>query len=132
MFKAKRAFSGFSVDDLGKAKTFYAETLGLAVEEMPGMGMTISLPGGGSHFVYDKPDHQPATYTALNFQVDDIDQAVDELASRGVKFERSEGGPGPRTDAKGIVRSGDQNPGPSIAWFKDPAGNFMSVLTGPE
>ena len=125
MFKPKGAFSGFSVDDLEKARDFYAGMLGLEVES-DGPGMKLRLPGGASVFVYSKPDHQPATYTILNFQVDDIDAAVDELSGRGVRFERFEGGP--PADEKGILRGRAATMGPDIAWFKDPAGNFLSVL----
>ncbi len=121
MFQAKGAFSGFSVNDLQKARDFYANTLGLRIEDEPA-GLSLQMPGTGrAVFVYPKPDHQPATFTILNFEVDDIDQAVDELSSRGVHFERYEGLP---ADVKGIMRGN----GPSIAWFKDPAGNILSVI----
>jgi catechol 2,3-dioxygenase-like lactoylglutathione lyase family enzyme len=128
MFQTKAAFSGFSVDDLAKAKQFYAETLGMKVdEEGEGMGIRLQLPGGGGTvFVYDKADHQPASFTILNFVVDDIDKAVDELASRGVRFEHYDNGA--KTDEKGVARGRAQNMGPDIAWFKDPAGNFLAVL----
>lgn len=124
MFTAKAAFSGFSVDDLAAAKKFYTETLGLklASEEM---GLQLELPGGGRVFVYDKSDHQPASFTILNFVVDDIDAAVDELKSRGVEFEHYEN---MHLDEKNIARGRSQNMGPDIAWFKDPAGNILSVL----
>jgi catechol 2,3-dioxygenase-like lactoylglutathione lyase family enzyme len=125
MFKAKAAFSGFSVDDLAKAKTFYSETLGLQVDP-DGVGVRLHLPGGGTVFAYPKGDHQPATFTILNFVVDDIDAAVDELTGRGVQFEQYDNGP--TTDKKGILRGRAQNRGPDIAWFKDPAGNFLSVI----
>lgn len=125
MFKAKSAFSGFSVNDLAKAKTFYTQTLGLSVEN-DGVGMRLHLPGGATVFAYPKPDHQPATFTILNFAVDDIDAAVDDLASRGVQFEHYDNGA--KTDEKGILRGRAQNRGPDIAWFKDPAGNFLSVI----
>ena len=124
MFKAKAAFSGFSVDDLAKAKEFYTETLGLKVEEQ-GVGLRIHLPGGGTVFSYPKDDHQPATFTILNFEVDNIDETVDELTNRGVQFERYEGAP---QDEKGIMRGHSQHMGPDIAWFKDPAGNILAVL----
>lgn len=117
------AFSGFAVDDLAKAKQFYGETLGVktsVLDEDTGL-MTLHLGGGRNTLVYVKPDHQPATFTILNFPVDDIDKVVDELASRGVKFERYEDFD---QDEKGIARG----QGPSIAWFKDPAGNILSVL----
>ena len=125
MFNPKGAFSGFSVDDLEKARAFYAGMLGLQVDS-EGAGVKLRLPGGASVFVYSKPDHQPATFTILNFQVDDIDAAVDELSRRGVRFERSAGGP--PTDDRGILRGRAAKMGPDIAWFKDPAGNFLSVL----
>ena len=124
MFKPKGAFSGFSVDDLAKAKQFYTKTLGLEVEDGVG-GMRIHLPGGNFVWAYPKNDHQPATFTMLNFEVDDIDEAVDELAKRGVRFERYEGSP---QDEKAIMRGKEQHMGPNIAWFKDPAGNILSVL----
>ena len=125
MFKAKAAFSGFSVDDLAKAKKFYTETLRLKVDDEC-VGVRLHLPGGGTVFCYPKGDHQPATFTILNFEVDNIDQAVDELANRGVQFEHYEDGP--KTDMKGILRGREQNMGPDIAWFKDPAGNILSVI----
>ena len=125
MFKAKTAFSGFSVDDLAKAKAFYAEKLGLQVDP-DGVGVRLHLPDGGTVFAYPKKDHQPATFTILNFVVDDIDAAVDELTGRGVRFEHYD--VEPKTDKKGILRGRAQNRGPDIAWFKDPAGNFLSVL----
>lgn len=124
MFKPKTAFSGFSVNDLTKAREFYAQTLGLKVVE-EGIGLRLHLPGGGTAFTYPKDDHQPATFTLLDFVVDDIDEAVDELESRGVSFDRYEGMP---QDEKGILRGIAQNMGPDIAWFKDPAGNILAVL----
>lgn len=123
MFKS--AFSGFSVHDLEKARRFYGETLGLKVED-EGAGLNLHLPGGGNVFIYPKDNHEPATFTILNFVVDDIDAAVDKLTRRGVKFEHYE--EGLRTDEKGIARGRVQQMGPDIAWFKDPAGNFLSVL----
>ena len=125
MFKPQAAFSGFSVDDLAKAKTFYSETLGLQVEP-DGVGVRLKLPSGGTVFVYSKPDHQPASFTILNFVVDDIDAAVDELTGGGVQFEHYDNEP--KTDKKGILRGRAENRGPNIAWFKDPAGNFLSVI----
>ena len=119
MFKPATAFSGFSVDDLEKARGFYSGVLGLAVEN-EGVGLKLHLPGGAAVFVYPKDNHQPATYTILNFGVDNIEAAVAELAASGVQFERYDG----VTDEKGISRG----QGPNIAWFKDPAGNFLSVL----
>src|ERR1700730_1712587 len=127
VFKAKAAFSGFAVDDLAKARKFYTDTLGLQVdEEGDGMGIRLQLPGGGTVFVYDKADHQPASFTILNFVVDNIDEAVDELTGRGVQFEHYDNGA--KTDEKGNARGRAQNMGPDIALFKDPAGNFLSVL----
>jgi catechol 2,3-dioxygenase-like lactoylglutathione lyase family enzyme len=123
MFANTRAFSGFAVDDLHKAREFYGETLGPRTSEEHGL-LTLHLAGDRDTLVYPKRNHTPATYTILNFPVDDIDKAVDELASRGVRFERYEG---IQQDEKGIHR-GD---GPDIAWFKDPAGNVLSVLREP-
>src|SRR5512140_1333353 len=120
MFKDVLAFSGFSVDDVGKAKKFYGETLGLEVSEAHGL-LTLHLAGGGRVVVYPKPNHVPATFTILNFPVSDIEKAVDALAGRGVRFERYEGAI--ETDVQGIHRG----MGPKIAWFKDPAGNILSV-----
>ncbi|WKX73063.1 VOC family protein [Streptomyces sp. XD-27] len=121
MFGNSKAFSGFSVDDTRKAKDFYEGTLGLRVSEEQGM-LTLHLAGGTDVLVYPKDHHTPATFTILNFPVDDIDQAVDDLAGRGVAFERYDAF---EHDGKGIVRTGG---GPQIAWFKDPAGNVLSVL----
>jgi predicted enzyme related to lactoylglutathione lyase len=123
MLKDSKAFSGFSVDNLDKAKEFYGQTLGLDIEEGP-MGMlTLKIAGGNNIFIYQKDDHQPATYTILNFPVDDIDQTVNELISKGVTFEQYEN----MTDEKGIARGNSQNM-PDIAWFKDPARNILSIL----
>jgi predicted enzyme related to lactoylglutathione lyase len=126
MFANTRAYSGFAVDDLGTAREFYGETLGInttAMSEENGL-MSLDLAGDRATLVYVKPDFTPATYTILNFPVDDIDQAVDELVSRGVRFERYDDFD---QDEKGIARG----PGPAIAWFKDPAGNILSVLQEP-
>ena len=120
MFANTKAYSGFAVDDLQKAREFYGETLGLDVSEENGM-LQLHIAGGGVILVYPKPDHTPASFTILNFPVDDIDKAVDELAARGVRFERYDGF---EQDEKGISRG----EGPYIAWFKDPAGNVLSVL----
>ncbi|MEU6879535.1 VOC family protein [Streptomyces sp. NPDC046712] len=126
MFGQSKAFSGFSVDDLGKAREFYGETLGLPVEES-GQGdmrmLTIKLGTGASVFVYPKDNHTPASFTILNFPVDDIDAAVEELGRRGVGLERY---PEFDADAKGVVR-GPEGPA-AIAWFTDPAGNVLSVI----
>ena len=120
MFTNTKAFSGFAVDDMEKARQFYGQTLGLKTSEEYGL-MTLHIADDRPTLVYPKPDHTPAEYTILNFPVDDIDQAVDELASRGVSFERYDGAD---QDEKGIHRG----EGPYIAWFKDPAGNVLSVL----
>ena len=125
MFQVKEAFSGFSVNDLAKAKAFYAETLGLKVDD-EGVGMRLHVPGGGTVFAYPKEDHQPATFTILDFVVASIDEAVDELTNRGVQFEHYDDSP--KTDEKGIFRGTSKNQGPDIAWFKDPAGNVLAVL----
>ena len=120
MFEDTTAFSGFSVDHLEAARTFYGGTLGLTTTVEHGL-LWLHLAGGRDTLVYAKPDHVPASYTILNFQVDDIDAAVDELVRRGVQLERYEG---LGQDEKGINRAG----GPFIAWFKDPAGNILAVL----
>ena len=122
MFKNTKAFSSFSSDDLKKAKEFYGQTLGLDVKETE-EGLDLSLAGGGSVFIYPKPNHEPATFTVLNFLVDNIEQSVDALGKLGVRFEQYEGEI--ETDEKGIHRG---PPGPSLAWFKDPAGNILSVV----
>ncbi|GEB58216.1 VOC family protein [Streptomyces gardneri] len=126
MFGETSAFSGFSVDDLDAAKRFYGETLGLKVEEAGDADMRmlfLTLAGGTRIFVYPKENHTPASYTILNFEVDDVERAVDDLSARGVTMERY---PEFETDEKGIMRGGDGRP--SIAWFTDPAGNVLSVL----
>jgi predicted enzyme related to lactoylglutathione lyase len=120
MFASTKAFSGFSVDDIAAAKAFYAETLGLKVTEEHGL-LTLHTGGGAEILVYPKENHTPATFTILNFPVDDIDKAVDALAARGVSMVRYDGFP---QDEKGVVRT----EGPPIAWFTDPAGNVLSVL----
>ena len=122
MFQRTRAFSSFSVDDLQKAKDFYSKKLGLEIAELK-EGLELHLAGGVKVFVYPKPEnHTPATFTILNFVVDDVEAAVDELTNIGIRFEHFEGEM--KTDEKGIFRG----TGPTIAWFKDPAGNFLSVL----
>ncbi|MCW2781232.1 MAG: glyoxalase [Marmoricola sp.] len=121
MFEHSMAFSGFSVDDIPAAKKFYGETLGVRVSEANGM-LTLHLAGDRDTLVYPKPNHEPATYTILNFPVDEIEAAVDELVGRGISFEKYDG-----LDERGINRRG----GPPIAWFKDPAGNVLSVLEQP-
>lgn len=128
MFKDTKAFSGFSVDDIPKAKTFYGDTLGLNVSEEHGM-LTLHIAGGTNILAYPKgAGHKPATFTILNFPVANIDEAVDALTSRGVKFEIYNY-PDLKTDEKGISRAAG---GPPIAWFKDPAGNILSVMQSDE
>jgi catechol 2,3-dioxygenase-like lactoylglutathione lyase family enzyme len=127
MLVDSKAFSGFAVDDLRKAREFYGDTLGLrttVIDEENGL-MTLHLAGGRDTLVYQRPGATPASYTILNFPVDDIDQVVDELTARGVRFERYDDF---EQDEKGISRGGG---GPFIAWFKDPAGNVLSVLQEP-
>ncbi len=121
MLKESKAFSGFSVDNIVSAKEFYGRTLGLEVAESNGL-LDLQLAGGAKVLIYPKPNHVPATFTILNFPVDNIESAVDELTKRGVRFESYEGDL--KTDEKGIHRGN----GPNIAWFKDPAGNILSVL----
>lgn len=124
-FQTTHAFSGFSVDSIDAARTFYADTLGMEVTTNAMGFLDIRLPQGGSILVYAKPDHAPASFTILNFPVDDVEAAVDELNARGVvtKIYDDELG----TDAKGIAHGGPDR-GPDIAWFRDPAGNVLSVL----
>ena len=126
MFKTTKTFSSFSVDDLAKARKFYGETLGLEVTEGTMGQLVLILADGHRVFVYGKPNHLAATFTILNFSVPDVDQAVDGLTRLGVHFE-SYDSPDLKTDAKGIARGGPGR-GPTIAWFKDPAGNFLSVV----
>jgi catechol 2,3-dioxygenase-like lactoylglutathione lyase family enzyme len=120
MFEHTKAYSGFAVDDVQKAREFYGDTLGLKTSEEHGM-LTLHIAGDRATLVYPKPDHSPADYTILNFPVDDIDKTVDELSARRVRFERYDGF---EQDEKGIARG----EGPYIAWFRDPAGNVLSVL----
>ena len=127
MLANSKAYSGFAVPDIDAARRFYGDTLGLDVEtldEENGL-LVLHLAGGRDTLIYPKPDHAPATYTILNFPVDDVDQTVDELTGRGVGFERYQG---MDQDAKGISRD---SRGPVIAWFKDPAGNILSVHSKP-
>jgi catechol 2,3-dioxygenase-like lactoylglutathione lyase family enzyme len=121
MFADTKAFSGFAVDDLAKAREFYGETLGLRTSEDHDL-LTLHLAGGRDTLIYPKPDFTPATYTILNFAVGDVDRAVDDLTARGVRFERYDG---IEQDEKGVAR---QPEGPPIAWFTDPAGNILAVL----
>jgi len=116
-----RAFSGFSVDDLAAARRFYGEVLGVEIEEIPA-GLRLKI--GNGILVYPKSNHEPASYTMLNFPVDDIDQAVADLRAKGVKFELYPG----VTDHSGVARGIASGQGPDIAWFKDPAGNIVSIL----
>jgi catechol 2,3-dioxygenase-like lactoylglutathione lyase family enzyme len=122
MFESTKAFSGFSVDDVPRAKQFYGETLGLRVSEQDDV-LFLHIAGDRDTLIYPKDDHTPASFTILNFPVEDIEAAVDALAERGVSFERY-AGTELETDEKGIFRGG----GPLIAWFKDPAGNVLSVI----
>src|SRR5947208_15528622 len=126
MLEASKAFSGFSANDIEKAKEFYGKTLGLKVSESHGLLM-LHLAGGNNVFIYPKPKHVPATFTVLNFPVRDVDLAVDELAKRGVRFEIYDL-PDLKTDKKGIMRGN----GPTIAWFKDPAGNILFIIEQTE
>lgn len=125
MFKDAHAFSSFSVNDVKKARDFYEGVLGLEVTDMMG-GLQLQVAGGNPIFVYPKPDHEPATFTVLNFPVDDVDKAVDELKAKGVKFEHYDM-EDIKTDENDIAR-GEKDMGPTMAWFKDPAGNVLSVL----
>ena len=126
MFGTTKAFSGFSVNDLQKAKEFYHGKLGIEVSENKMGILTLHLGSGAEVIIYPKPNHQPATFTILNFPVDNIDKAVDELIAKGITFEQY--GEPIKTDEKGILRGNGR--GPDIAWFTDPAGNILSVLAG--
>ena len=129
MFKDSRAFCSFSVDDTQRAKEFYGQKLGLEVTETPMEGatiLTLRLGGGARVLVYPKPNHVPASFTILNFPVESVEKVVAALAERGVKPEIYRDGP-IKTDDRGIARG----QGPTIAWFKDPAGNIFSVVEGP-
>ena len=123
MFKNIKAFLGFSVNDLQKAKEFYTTILGLDVSEEHGMLM-LHISGGATILIYSKHNHIPATFTILNFPIENIDTTVDQLQRKGITFEQYEN----MTDEKGIARGISQKRGPDIAWFKDPAGNILSVL----
>ena len=124
MLKRDEAFSGFSVDDIPKARSFYRDVLGMEVTDAPMGALEIGIGGGKHVYVYQKDDHQPAAYTTFNIPTDDIDAAVAELRRRGVDFLRYED----MTDAEGIARGRSQGMGPDIAWFTDPAGNILAVL----
>ena len=129
MFRDSKAFSGFAVKDLEAAKRFYGDTLGLNVSDEPMGLLGLHLGGGATILIYPKEDHEPATYTILNFPVADVEEAVDKLIAAGVNMEHYDS-PGIKTDAKGIARGGE---GPTIAWFTDPSGNILSVLDeGPD
>ena len=123
MLNISKAFSSFSVNDIQKAKEFYGKTLGLEVANGPEGTLVLPLSSGTKALMYPKSNHQPATFTVPNFPVDSVEKAVDELSKRGVRFEVYNE-PNLKTDARGIFRGG----GPTIAWFKDPAGNILSVL----
>lgn len=127
MFKDSKAFSSFSVDDIGKAKAFYGGTLGLEVHDIPDMEglIRMQVSGGNPIMIYAKADHAPATFTVLNFPVDDVEGAVDKLTAKGIRFEQYTQEE-IRTNAKGISRS----EGYTMAWFKDPAGNILSLMSG--
>lgn len=123
MLNTNKAFSSFSVNDIAKAKDFYGKTLGLEVSSGPEGTLVLELSNSAKALMYPKPNHQPATFTVLNFPVDSVDKAVDDLSKRGVRFEIYNE-PNLKTDQRGISRGN----GPTIAWFKDPAGNILSVL----
>ena len=124
MFKPVQTYSGFSINDLATAKQFYAGVLGLQVVE-EGPGMRIQHVGGGSVIAYVKDDHEPASYTVMNLEVTNIDEAVNSLSEAGIQFERYAGMP---QDKLGVMRGLSSGDGPDIAWFKDPSGNILSVL----
>ena len=126
MFNEARPFSGYSVDDLEEAKTFYGEVLGIAIEDT-GMGLMMSFPNGQTIYLYEKEDHTPAAYTVLNFPVDDIEAAVDSLVEAGVRMQRYNSLPAEQ-DSRGILRGKSAGMGPDIAWFEDSAGNVLAVL----
>ena len=126
MLRDSKAFSGFSTGDIPKTKEFYAGTLGLEVTESHGI-LSLRLAGGNNVIIYPKPNHVPATFTVLNFPVKDVDLAVDELKKRGARFETYDL-PDLKTDEKGVMRGN----GPTIAWFKDPGGNILSVIDQAE
>ena len=131
MVTIRDAFSGFSVDDIGAAREFYSSKLGLPVQDEPMAGaLQVTLPSGQAVFIYPKPDHVPATFTILNMVVADIDAAVDELNAAGVVTKIYTEGDGFGTDERGIARGSATGMGPDIAWFRDPAGNVLSVLVG--
>lgn len=126
MFKDNKTFSSFSTDDLAKAREFYGTTLGITTKDSEMGTLELHLGQGGMAMIYPKPNHQAATFTVLNFLVGDVEKAVDELSSKGIKFEQYDMGEGMKTDEKGIMKNPD---GSAIAWFKDPAGNILSLIT---
>jgi predicted enzyme related to lactoylglutathione lyase len=129
VFSDSSAFSSFSADDVGAAKRFYVDVLGLELKDEAMGGLELGLAGGGVVFIYPKENHEPASFTVLNFPVADIDAAVDELRSNGVETKIYPDSDFP-SDEKGIVRGGPEY-GPDIAWFRDPAGNVLAVLSDP-
>jgi len=126
MFKAMTTFSGFSVKDTAEAREFYVNKLGMELVD-DSMGLQLKSPNSDSIFIYEKSDHLPATFTVLNFVVENIDSSIDELVSQGVVFERYDNLPAAQ-DEKGVMRGLAANQGPDIAWFKDPAGNILSLI----
>lgn len=128
MLKTSNVFSGYSVNNLEDAKKFYGEVLGLDLTTEENMGINIQFPNEHRVFLYEKENHEPATFTVLNFIVDNIDNSIDEMESKGISFEQYDLGNGATTDEKGVLRGLSVNMGPDIAWFKDPAGNILSIL----
>lgn len=120
------SFSGFSVNDIAAAKSFYVELLGLELTD-DSMGLGLALPGGGNVFIYEKSDHTPATFTVLNFVVDDINTVIDEFVEKDIHFEVYDNLPVPQ-DERGVIRGKAAGQGPDIAWFKDPAGNILALV----
>ena len=127
MLENSHTFSGFSVNNLAVAADFYSNTLGLEVADT-GMGLEVKVRDGRPVFLYEKQDHVSATFTVLNFVVNDINETIDGLVAKGVVFERYEGMPAEQ-DERGVLRGKAAGQGPDIAWFKDPAGNILSVLS---
>jgi len=127
MLQDSHAFSGFSVKDLAKTKEFYGNVLGLDVSDHA-MGLELKTAGNNPVFIYQKDNHEPATFTILNFPVESIDKTIEELGAKGVTFEQYDLGNGAVTDEKGVLRGKAANQGPDIAWFKDPSGNVLSVI----
>jgi len=127
MLRDNHAFSGYSINNLDEAEKFYSERLGLDVEKDE-MGLSLKLAGGNNVFLYPKENHEPATFTVLNFEVDDIDQAIEDLSARGVNFIHYGEELGMPQDEKGVVRGREAHMGPDIAWFNDPAGNTLAIL----